>query len=89
LVRADRHDPRPSATSRRGGKQRIGDYGYNGRGIGPGTVFGRAVAKYFKTGEKAALPFPVTQNPSEPFAGLRGLAIEAGARIFHFIDGRI
>ena len=71
------------------GNNGLAIYGYNGRGIGPGTVFGRAVAKYFKTGEKAALPFPLTTNPSEPFASLRGLAIEAGARAFHFVDGRI
>ena len=71
------------------GRNGLAIYGYNGRGIGPGTVFGRAVAKYFETGEKEALPFPLTPNPSEPFAGLRGLAIEAGARAFHFIDGRI
>jgi glycine/D-amino acid oxidase-like deaminating enzyme len=64
-------------------------YGYNGRGIGPGTVFGRAIAKYFETGEETALPFPLTPNPNEPFAGLRGLAIEAGARAFHLMDGRI
>lgn len=64
-------------------------YGYNGRGIGPGTVFGRAIAKYFETGDKSALPFPMTPNPSEPFAGLRGMVIEAGARAYHFIDGRI
>lgn len=64
-------------------------YGYNGRGIGPGTVFGRAIAKYFETGDATALPFPFTPNPREPFAALRGLAIEAGARAYHLIDERI
>jgi len=64
-------------------------YGYNGRGIGPGTVFGRAIARYFLSGDAAELPFPFTPKPKEPFAALRGLAIEAGARAFHLIDERL
>ena len=71
------------------GPNGISIYGYNGRGIGPGTVFGRAIARYFITGDAAELPFPLTPSPSEPFAGLRGFAIEAGARAYHFIDARL
>lgn len=69
------------------GPNGIAIYGYNGRGIGPGTVFGRAIAKYFETGEASALPFPFTPGASETFIGIRGGAIELGARAFHTIDG--
>ena len=62
-------------------------YGYNGRGIGPGTVFGRAIADYFKSGDRAALPFPLTPDAHESFVGIRGGVIEMGARAFHTIDG--
>ena len=46
-------------------------YGYTGRGIRPDTVFGRAITKYFKiaeyfkTGNRNALPFPLTPKASE------------------------
>jgi len=69
------------------GPNGIAIYGYNGRGIGPGTVFGRAIAKYFETGEASALPFPFTPGVSESFIGIRGGVIELGARAFHTIDG--
>lgn len=58
-------------------------YGYNGRGIGPGTAFGRALARHLLSGDPADLPFPLTPTPREPFRALRGLAIEAGARLYH------
>ncbi len=35
--------------------------GYNGRGIAPATVFGKAIADYIKTGDQQDLPFPLTQ----------------------------
>ena len=69
------------------GPNGIAIYGYNGRGIGPGTVFGRAIAKYFETGDASALPFPFTPGASESFVAIRGGAIEFGARAFHTFDG--
>ena len=69
------------------GPEGLAIYGYNGRGIGPGTVFGRAIAEYFKTGNRNALPFPLTPKASEPFAKVRGSVIEMGARAFHIFDG--
>ncbi len=69
------------------GPDGIAIYGYNGRGIGPGTVFGRAIAKYFETGDASALPFPFTPGASESFVAIRGGAIEFGARAFHTFDG--
>lgn len=34
--------------------------GYNGRGITPGTMFGRAIAAYLKDGDEESLPLPIT-----------------------------
>ena len=34
--------------------------GYNGRGIAPGTVFGKAMAELLAGGDEADLPLPVT-----------------------------
>ncbi|MED5573802.1 MAG: FAD-dependent oxidoreductase, partial [Pseudomonadota bacterium] len=65
----------------------IAIYGHTGRGMGPGTVFGRAIAKDFETGDARALPFPVTPGASESFVAIRGGAIEFGARAFHTFDG--
>jgi glycine/D-amino acid oxidase-like deaminating enzyme len=58
--------------------------GYNGRGIGPGTVFGRALADHIlgRIPEKD-LPLPVTE-PDAPLApALREAYYEAGAQIAH------
>ena len=63
-------------------------YGYNGRGIGPGTVFGRAMARYLASGNPEDLPVPLTPTPREPFGALRGFAIEAGARLVHACSNR-
>ena len=35
--------------------------GYNGRGIGPGTVFGKAMAEHLSGGREEDLPLPVSQ----------------------------
>jgi glycine/D-amino acid oxidase-like deaminating enzyme len=73
--------------------QRIGQggyaiYGYSGRGIGPGTVFGRAVARALLTGEEDGLPVPVVEAHREPLAGLRTLYYETGARLVHLVAAR-
>lgn len=44
--------------------------GYNGRGIGTGTVFGQAMAELLSGSDPADLPLPVTQPKSVPFAPL-------------------
>lgn len=74
--------------------QRIGQggyaiYGYSGRGIAPGTVFGRAVAQALLTGEEDGLPVPVVEAHREPLAGLRTLYYEAGAKLVHLMAARI
>lgn len=63
--------------------------GYNGRGIAPGTVFGRAMAE-FLAGETAesALPLPVTQPSPVALRGLRSAFYEAGAQLAHLAEAR-
>ncbi|GAW35606.1 gamma-glutamylputrescine oxidoreductase [Roseovarius sp. A-2] len=73
--------------------QRIGQgglavYGYSGRGIAPGTVFGRAAARALLNGQEDDLPVRVVEAHREPFAGLRTLYYETGARMVHLIAAR-
>ena len=58
--------------------------GYNGRGIGTGTVFGRALADHM-LGRIAAkdLPLPVTRPDEPALPALREAYYEAGAQIAH------
>ncbi len=60
-------------------------YGYNGRGIGPGTVFGREIAEFLAGGRRDALSLPFVEKRSEPFAAGRSAAIEFGARLYHLV----
>ena len=62
--------------------------GYNGRGIGPGTVFGRVLADHIlgRIAEKD-LPLPVTAPDAPPLPALREAYYEAGAQIAHAAGG--
>lgn len=72
------------------GPRMIGFSGYNGRGIAPGTVFGRVLASYVRgeTGE-ADLPLPVTPVEITPFRLPRQILYEAGAQAAHLVADRI
>jgi glycine/D-amino acid oxidase-like deaminating enzyme len=67
----------------------VGFSGYNGRGIAPGTVFGRTLAELILGRiAEADLPLPVTE-PQEPrFRALKEIWYEAGAQLAHFADAR-
>ncbi len=62
--------------------------GYNGRGIGPGTVFGRVLADHIlgRVAEKD-LPLPVTTPDTPTLPALREAYYEAGAQIAHAAGG--
>ncbi len=67
----------------------VGFSGYNGRGIAPGTVFGKVLARHI-LGEmtEAELPLPLT-TPQEPaFRALKEMYYEAGAQISHLAGDR-
>ena len=63
--------------------------GYNGRGIAPGTVFGRIMAG-FLAGEIAEgeLPLPVTKPAPVALRALRSAFYEFGAQVAHLGEAR-
>ncbi|MBK4217501.1 FAD-binding oxidoreductase [Paracoccus caeni] len=64
--------------------------GYNGRGIAPGTVFGRIMAEYL-LGQLTEADLPLPVSPPSPIrtAALRSAFYEAGAQLFHLVDARL
>ncbi len=62
---------------------------YNGRGIGPGSVFGKLLAEYITTGSIDNMPLPVTQPSSIITRHFWKLFYETGARLYHFVQRRI
>jgi glycine/D-amino acid oxidase-like deaminating enzyme len=61
---------------------------YNGRGIGPGTVFGKLLAELVLGASPDTVPLPVSKPANILTRRLRGLFYETGARIYHFIQRR-
>jgi glycine/D-amino acid oxidase-like deaminating enzyme len=61
--------------------------GYNGRGIGPGTVFGKALAAHVM-GDRDAVPLPRTAVGATRFRGVREMYYEAGAQVLHAVEKR-
>ncbi|HXV28932.1 MAG TPA: FAD-dependent oxidoreductase, partial [Sinorhizobium sp.] len=62
--------------------------GYNGRGIAPGTVFGRALARHV-TGDETAIPLAETPITPDPWRNLKSAIYHAGAQAKHLIDRRL
>lgn len=62
--------------------------GYNGRGIAPGTMFGKAMAELLSGGREEDLPIPVTDLKSAPnramMSGLYSLAFAANQLVKSF-----
>lgn len=71
------------------GKNVIGFSGYNGRGISPGTTFGKVLAHHIlgDIAEKE-LPLPLTQVREAAFRSAKEAYYEAGAQIAHFTGER-
>lgn len=61
-------------------------FGYSGRGISPGTLFGKAAADWALGA--GSLPLPITDPVTEKHALAKGLYYETGAALTHFTDGR-
>lgn len=72
------------------GRNIIGFSGYNGRGIAPGTVFGKTLARHI-LGEisEDELPLPVTELKEQSFLSVREAFFETGARAAHFVGERV
>ena len=63
-------------------------YGYNGRGISPGTAFGRAAAEYLLTSDPDVLPVTISTMPSALGRHLKTSGYETGAMLWHVIATR-
>lgn len=66
------------------GANAIGFSGYNGRGIAPGTVFGRELARLI-LGEVdiEGMPLPVSSVVMPAFRTIREAYYEVGAQVAH------
>jgi len=62
---------------------------YNGRGIGPGTVFGKLLAEYITGGSPEDIPLPISKIESIWSRNFWGIFYEVGARLYHSIQRRI
>lgn len=63
---------------------------YNGRGIGPGTVFGKLMAQLVNGEvERKDIPLPLQKEKPIFMRNLRGLFYETGARLYHTAQRRI
>ncbi|MGI3170230.1 NAD(P)/FAD-dependent oxidoreductase [Pseudooceanicola sp. C21-150M6] len=71
------------------GPNALAAYGYAGRGIAPGTQFGRAMAQALIGGQGAALPVAPSGPRSEMLTKAKGLGIEAGALLWHTAKARV
>jgi glycine/D-amino acid oxidase-like deaminating enzyme len=71
------------------GRNVVSFCGYNGRGIAPGTVFGRALAALIlgRLDEKD-LPLPVTAPAKPAFRAAKEIFYEVGAQLAHLTEGR-
>eukprot|EP01037_Dinobryon_pediforme_P026837 gene26837-29489_t len=68
----------------------VGFSGYNGRGISPGTSFGRVTADLIlRRITEAQLPLPVTDPKDASWRPLKEAWYEAGSQLAHIVDARI
>lgn len=66
----------------------IGFSGYNGRGIGPGTAFGKVLADHILSGGETGVALATTPLVPVRMREARALGIEAGAQLLHFVENR-
>lgn len=62
---------------------------YNGRGIGPGTVFGKLLAELVLGASPETIPLKVSKPRNILTRNLRGLFYETGARMYHLMQRRL
>jgi len=60
-------------------------FGYSGRGIGPGTYFGKAVSECLISGDETSLPVDPLDYYQEPFSKIKAGFIEFGATASHLL----
>ncbi|MDK4740498.1 FAD-binding oxidoreductase [Rhizobium sp. CNPSo 3464] len=68
----------------------VGFSGYNGRGIAPGTTFGKVLASYIAGNiDDAGLPLPITEPKSDPLRMAKEAYYEMGAQVAHLAGARL
>ncbi len=70
------------------GPDALACFGYSGRGIGPGTVFGMQAAQALLTGDMESLPVRPVARHDERFTSTRALWYETGAGLIHATAAR-
>jgi glycine/D-amino acid oxidase-like deaminating enzyme len=67
----------------------VGFSGYNGRGIAPGTIFGKTIAAHV-AGEisESDMPLPLTDPKQQNFRSIKQAYYELGAQVAHFAGER-
>jgi glycine/D-amino acid oxidase-like deaminating enzyme len=60
-------------------------YGYSGRGIGPGTYFGKAIAECLLNNDENYLPVSPVNHNKELFRSIKSKAFELGATARHLL----
>ncbi|WP_420347836.1 NAD(P)/FAD-dependent oxidoreductase [Pelagibius sp.] len=70
------------------GERGVSVFGYSGRGISPGTTFGKAVAAYLVDGNERALPCDPVDAHRERLAGVKQAYYEFGASLTHAVGER-
>ncbi len=71
------------------GQEGLAVFGYSGRGIAPGTVFGAAAAQALLAGDEGTLPVPAVDSHAEALSALRTLGFEAAAQMVHLMAARL
>jgi glycine/D-amino acid oxidase-like deaminating enzyme len=70
------------------GPRGIAIYGYSGRGIGPGSAFGKAAAAWACGETDTAFPVPITPPRVEPFTTFKKYYYELGSSFAHLFGAR-
>lgn len=70
------------------GERALSIFGYSGRGIAPGTVFGKAAASYLAGGDESLLPGGLVSAYQERMVGAKQAYYELGASLAHALDSR-
>ncbi len=70
------------------GENALACFGYSGRGIGPGTLFGAAAAKALLNRDNSLLPLVPISAHREAFTGVKHVWYETGATLTHLLGAR-
>lgn len=70
------------------GPRALGIHGYNGRGIAPGTAFGKAAADFLLSGMETKLPLALVDQHTELLPRARAICNHLGILTFHIMDRR-